>query len=58
MMKKIMIVILIAVSAAVTMAIRDLIGNMWTRALVTGLGGAVIGLIVVLGQRRNSLKEE
>jgi hypothetical protein len=58
MKKKIMIVILIAVTAAGTMAIRDLIGNMWTRALVTGLGGAVIGLIVVLGQRRNSPQKE
>ena len=58
MMKKVMIVILVALTTAGTMAIRDLIGNVWTRALVTGLGGAVIGLIVVLGQRRNSPKEE
>ena len=53
-----MIVILVAVSAAGTMAIRDLIGNIWMRALVTGAGGAMVGLIIILGQRRNSTKEE
>ena len=58
MIKKITIVILVAVSAAGTMAIRDLFGNMWMRAFVTGVGGAVIGLIVVLGQSKNSPKDK
>jgi len=58
MKKNIMIVMLVAICVASTMAIRDEMATVWARALVAGLGGAVIGLVAILGHIRNQTKEK
>jgi hypothetical protein len=56
--KIIRIAVLVGLCAAATSFARDQMVHTWSRMIVVGMGGMVIGIIMVRSQRNNQGKEK